>query len=306
MVALGGFEARAVCDIDEKRLEAAQEDFPGIETYKALDKMLEKSDIDMVVVILPHSLHAWAGLKALEAGKHTVIEKPFALTIKECDRMIEMARRKKVMLSVYHNRHWDSNILTIMKHIKKIGRPYRWESLSGGYGEPRKQWRTNKRISGGIVYDWGAHFVEWMLQAMPYRMKEISGFKVNEVWKNVTNEDEVEVVVRFEGDAVGSHIQSSISLHAKPPILIVGTKGAITAGQQSVTVHTIGKSGERISTSVSMVPSQWEKYYRNIRDHILYGKELIITAEWARRVIQVLDLGTRSAHLGRALKAIYP
>ena len=128
--------------------------------------MLRKSDVELLVVILPHNVHAEVAVKCLKAGRHVVVEKPFAITVKECDAMIAAAKKSKVLLSTYHNRHWDSNILTIMKHLPKIGRPFRWESHAGGYGEPGEWWRSYKKFSGGIIYDWGAHFTEWMLQVM--------------------------------------------------------------------------------------------------------------------------------------------
>ena len=301
----------AVCDIKEERLAAAREEFPGIETYNDLGKMLRKSDVDLLAIVLPHSLHAKATIQCLNAGRHVVVEKPFAITVDECDKMIAAAEKNKVMLSTYHNRHWDANILTIMKNLKKIGRPYRWESQHGGYSRPPKVnrnvdwWRSDKKVSGGVIYDWGAHYTEWMLQVMSYGMAEISGYQVNEVWKQTTNEDEVTAVVRFKGDAVAVHTSTTIDAAGKPNIQISGAKGSIVASHQGVAVHTIGQDGSRVVTNVPMLARAGEKYYANVRDHLLKGKELIITAEMARRVIQVLDYACRSANTGKAVKAKY-
>jgi len=300
-----GFVPWAVCDVNEDRLAVARQDFPGIETYNDLATMLKKSDVELLAIILPHNLHAKAAIQCLNAGRHVVVEKPFALSVEECDAMIAAARKNRVMLSTYHNRHWDSNILTIVKHLPKIGRPFRWESHHGGYSKPRDWWRSDKKISGGVIFDWGAHFMEWMLQVMHYDMAEIWGFQVNEVWKDTTNEDEVEVVVRFRGDAMAAHCSSTISAAGKPMIRICGTQGAIIADHGSVTVHTIGEDGSRIAAAVPMEPRAGQKYYENVADHLLRGKKLIITAEHARRVIQVLDYACRSAAAGKALKPKY-
>ncbi|MBM4086759.1 MAG: Gfo/Idh/MocA family oxidoreductase, partial [Planctomycetes bacterium] len=295
----------AVCDLDEQRLAAARQDFPGIETYNDLGEMLRKSDVQLLAIILPHNVHAKAAIQCLNAGRHVVVEKPFAITVDECDAMIAAARKNKVMLSTYHNRHWDANILTIMKHLDKIGRPFRWESFSGGYSKPRPWWRSDKKISGGTIYDWGAHFTEWMLQVMRYDMIEISGFHVWEVWTETTNEDEVEAVVRFKGNAVASHTATSIAMSGKPAIRICGTKGAITADHSNVTIHTLADDGSRVQTSVPMEKPGHPAYYANVRDHLLKGEKLTITAELARRVIQVLDYACRSAKAGKALKPKY-
>jgi len=295
----------AVCDMDEKRLARAREDFPGIATFSDLGAMLRKSDAELIVVILPHYLHASAAVRCLRAGRHVVVEKPFATNVAECDRMIAAARKSKRMVSCFHNRRWDSNILTIMKHIEKIGRPYRWESHHGGWSKPRGWWRDDKKISGGLILDWGSHFTEWMLQAMPYDMKEISGFALKEVWPWKTNEDEVEAVVRFDCQATASHTETSVACAGKPMIRICGTKGAIVADHGGVTIHRVKPNGTKVAETVPMEPRAQEKYYENVVEHLLDGKPLIVTPEWARRVIQALDYAMRSARLGKALKAKY-
>jgi predicted dehydrogenase len=243
----------------------------------------------------------------LNAGRHVVVEKPFALSVAECDAMIVAARRHNVMLSTYHNRHWDANILTIMKHLERIGRPFRWESFHGGYAEPGAWWRSDKKISGGIIFDWGAHFTEWMLQVMDYEIESISGFQIKkEVWNKTTNEDELEAVVRFKHDAIGSHTASSIAMAGKDAIRITGTKGAIVWGHGAVVVHTMDAEGNRVATTVRMERAANQLYYQNIRDHLVEGKPLIITPEKARRVIQVLEFACRSASKGgKPMKAKY-
>ncbi len=300
-----GFVPAAVCDLDAERVKIAKTDFPGVQTYTDVATMLRDSDVQLLVIILPHNVHAKVALQCMAAGRHVVVEKPFAITVAECDAMIAMARKKRVVLSTYHNRHWDANILTIKKHLPKIGRPFRWESFAGGYSEPRDWWRSKKEVSGGIIYDWGAHFCEWMLQVMDYDMESISGFKVKEVWKKFTNEDEMEAVVRFKGDALGSHTASDIAMAAKDQIRITGTQGAIVATHQTVDVFTRDAAGDKVKTSVKMEPNRQADYYANLRDHLFDGKKLVITPEWARRVIQVLDYAGISAARRAPVKAKY-
>ena len=305
MLANKGFVPGAVCDLDPSRVAVAHKDFPGIKTYTSVAAMLKESDVQLLVIILPHNVHAKVALQCIAAGRHVVVEKPFAITVAECDAMIAAARKKKVMLSTYHNRHWDSNILTINKHLSKIGRPFRWESFAGGYNQPKEWWRSYKEVSGGIIYDWGAHFVEWMLQVMTGEMNEISGYQVNEVWKKFTNEDEMEAVVRFKGNAVASHTASDIALAAKDMIRITGTTGAIVASHGSVDVYTKDRDGNKVRTSVNMEPNRNLDYYKNVHEHLFKGKPLVITPEWARRVIQVLDYAGISARKQAPVKAKY-
>ncbi len=301
------FVPTAVCDLAEDRLEMARQEFPGIETYTSIDRMIRESDVELVAIILPHHMHAKAAIRCLNAGRHVVVEKPFAITVAECDRMIAAARRNKVMVSAYHNRHWDANILTIMKHLPKLGRPFRWESSMGDYRKPKTWWRSDKHISGGIIYDWGAHFTEWMLQVMDYEIESISGFHIeNEVWPEATNEDEVEAIVRFKGDAIATHTASSITMADKDMIRITGTKGAMTASLQAVSLYTMNRRGEKTITDLKMERAASHRlYYKNVRDHLVDGAPLVITPEKARRVIQVLEYTCRSAASGRPMKPKY-
>lgn len=300
-----GFKPWAVCDLSKERLATARQEFPGVETYTDLGEMLRKSEVELVTVILPHNAHADAAIRCLNAKRHVVVEKPMACTLEECERMIAAARRSKRMLSVYHNRHWDSNILTIMKHLPKIGRPFRWESFAGGYRQPRAWWRSDRAVSGGTIFDWGAHFTEWMFQVMRYDIDTITGFGIKEVWKNCTTEDEVESIVRFKGGAIASYTESFVAAAGKPMIRICGTLGAIVADHRSVTVHTVEKDGTTIAATVPMEPAGHPAYYANIRDHLLDGKKLIITPELGMRIIQVLDFASRSARTGKTMKAKY-
>ncbi len=305
MIKNEGFVPAAVCDIDPKRVEIAKTDFPGIQTYTDVGEMLRKSDVELLAIILPHNVHAKVSIQCLNAGRHVVVEKPFAITVAECDAMINAAKKNKVVCSTYHNRHWDSNILTILKHLPKIGRPFRWESYAGGHGKPGDWWRSSTEISGGIIYDWGAHFCEWMLQVMDYEMQEVNGYMVKEVWDNCTNEDELEAVVRFKGNAVASHVASSVSMHGKDMIRIIGTEGAISAGHGHCDLYTKDKDGQLVKTSVKMEPARNSDYYKNVHDHLFKREKLIISGEWARRVIQVLDYANVSARKGTGVKVKY-
>ena len=120
--------------------------------------MLKKSKVNLIVLITPHNTHAPLALKCLKAGRHVVCEKPLAITTEEVNDMIAAAEKSDVMLSTYHNRHWDGRIRQAVDRIKKkkeIGDIVRIELHMGGYGQPGNWWRTSRKISGGILYDWG-------------------------------------------------------------------------------------------------------------------------------------------------------
>lgn len=308
-----GMSPIAVTEVDPTRLEAAKVDFPGIETYKSVTEMLKKSSVDLVVLITPHNTHAPLAIQCLKAGRHVVCEKPLAITTEEVNAMIAAAKKSGVMLSTYHNRHWDGCILEAVKLIKKekvIGDIVRIECHMGGYGKPGDWWRTSRRISGGILYDWGVHLLEYSLQLIDAPITEVSGFShhghwaAHTIWKDDSNEDEGFAVVRFKSGQWLTLCISNIDSKQKEGWLeITGTKGTyvMEGGDAKTFVH--GADRRITTTRFPNPPGQEHRYYENVRDHLVKGKALVITPEWSRRPIHILDLAVRSAKLGKTLPA---
>ena len=310
-----GMAPAAVAEVDPTRLEAAAADFPGIETYKSVADMLRKSDVNLAVLITPHNTHARLGLQCLRAGRHVISEKPLTVTTAECDALIREAKGRKLLVSTYHNRHWDGCILDAVSYIRKqkvIGDVYRIEARIGNYGVPGDWWRSSKSISGGILYDWGVHFLEYALQLMDSEMVEVSGYArtgfwaPKTAWKADTNEDAASAVVRFRNGAWLTLSISSLESNPKPGWLeVTGTAGTYVF--DGGTYEIIRRRGDReIVTRGKNSPSRWERYYRNIAAHLTAGEDLVITPEWSRRTIHILDLASRSAKLGKAIRTKYP
>jgi scyllo-inositol 2-dehydrogenase (NADP+) len=308
-----GMTPVAVAEIDPKRLAVAKEEFPGIETYSSVSDMLRKSDVDLLAIITPHNTHAKLAVQCLRAKRHVVCEKPFAITTAECDRMIAEAKKNRVVLSTYHNRHWDGCILEAVQRIRRgeIGEVVRIEAHMGGYGKPGDWWRSSKTISGGILYDWGVHLLEYSLQLIDSQIVEVAGFAKNGVWadqtpwKKDTNEDEARAVVRFRGgqclELTISHIDAFDKSKDRGWIEITGTKGTYIFDHDT---YKIIQPDEK-TTEGKNQPGRGHEFYQNIADHLVKGTKLVIPAEWARRPIHVLDLAVRSAKLGKALRAKY-
>lgn len=308
-----GMSPCAVAEIDPARLAVAQQDFPGIETYSSLDTMLRKSAVNLVTIITPHNTHARLALTALRAGRHVVCEKPLAITTAECDAMITAARQSRVVLSTYHNRHWDGRVVQAVEdvvHKRCIGDIVRIEAHMGGRGKPGDWWRSSKSISGGILYDWGVHLLEYSLQLVRSDIVEVTGFAKkgywapHTKWKTDTNEDEGYAVVRFQNGVVLTLCVTQLDSNPKRGwVELVGTEGNyILDGPQNEFIRRDGTT-TTITTS-KRVDEGW-KFYQNIADHLTGKAKLVITPEWSRRPIHILDLADRSAKAGKTLRAKY-
>jgi predicted dehydrogenase len=308
-----GMTPVAVAELDPERLKVAATDFPGVKTFPSLGKMLKGSDVNLIAIITPHNTHAKLAVEALKAGCNVVCEKPFAVTTAECDAMIAAAKKNGAVVSTYHNRHWDGCILGAMKQVKAglVGEVYRVEAHMGGYGKPGDWWRTSKSISGGILYDWGVHLLEYSLQILDSELAEVSGlartgfWAPQTKWKKDTNEDEGFAVVRFTNGKWLTLSVSSLDSNPKRSFLeVTGSLGSIVLdwGANEVITHD---GANVISTKYRNPEAEGWRLYQNIADHLVKGEKLVITGEWARRPIHILDLACRSAKAGKAIKAKY-
>ncbi len=302
-----GLQLVAVCDLDPRRVEQAKVDFPGIRTYTQVEELLADPEVDLVTIITPHNTHAPLALQALEAGKHVITEKPMCLTVEEATAMIETARRQGKMVTVFHNRRWDGRAVALRQAIRQglLGEVFHIEVFMGGYHHPGTWWRANKAISGGALYDWGAHYIDWVLQAVEGRIRSVRGFVQKRVWHDVTNEDHVDSLIHFENGCLVHLQQSSIAFASKPWFRVLGTKGALVDAGDGFTYHT-EKDGIKVQGKIPFPKdAAQEHFYPNIARHLLAGEPLAITPESARRVIAVIETTERSAQAGRELPVPY-
>ena len=311
-----GMNPVAVCDIDTARLKAAEEEFPGIATFSTVDDLLQNGDADLITIITPHDSHTDVALKCLNAGKHVVIEKPMTITTEQCDKLIDAANTHGVVLSTYHNRHWDGHLLEALQHINagEIGDVFRIECHMGGYDQPSTWWRSKRSVSGGILYDWGVHLLEYSLQILsPAAILEVSGYAKSGFWADSlpfpddANEDEGHLTVRFTDGRWLSLNISSIDANNKGDrgiLEITGTKGTYLMFFDKWIVKTKADGVVTIREGKNQ-PGQTEKFYQNIEAAISGREALVITPEWARRPVHILDLAVQSASIGKALPAKY-
>ena len=317
-----GLEFAAVCDRNPARLEEAQRAFEGIKTYRDYSEVLADPDLDLAIVSTPPNLHAPMALELLEAGKHVVVEKPFCLTVREADRMIEKAAQVGRMLSVYQCRRWDADYLAIKAAVEAglIGDLFHLETFIGGFSHPCDYWHSHEPVSGGVFYDWGSHYLDWILGLMPGQVASVSGSAHKRVWHDVTNEDQAKVVIRYEGGQEAEFIHSDIAAALKPKWYILGTKGALVGHWRAETVKTRRWSGDLIEEHLApseapplltaylrqpgglihqqilaLPPAPIFPFHRNLANHLLLGEPLAVRPEEARRNIAVMEAAKASA-----------
>ena len=261
----------------------------------------------------------------LRAGKHVVSEKPFCLTTAEADELIQLAQDNQRALTVYQCRRWDPDFLAIQEVLKRgtIGDIFHIETFIGGYAHPCDYWHSHEPISGGVFYDWGSHYLDWILQLIPDTVVSVRGIEHKRVWHDVTNADHSSVYLRFAGGQEAEFMHSDIAAAMKPKWYILGTQGAIVGHWRRETVKTRRWSGdlieERLAPSEAlpdlyvytremrgaiheqhlMLPeAPLYAFHRNLANHLHCDEPLAVPPEQSRRNIAVMEAAKRSAECG--------
>jgi predicted dehydrogenase len=326
-----GLELRSVCDLDPQRLDQACRDVAGLSTHQSAEDLAADPDIDLVIIVTPPNSHARLALQMMEAGKHVVCEKPLALTSDEATAMAEMADRQRVHLSCHQNRRWDADYLAIKQAVQEglVGDLFYVETFVGGFEHPCGLWHSHDAISGGTAYDWGAHYLDWIVSLFPERVHSVVGTRHKRVWHDVTNADQERITVSFAGGQQAEFLHSDIAAARKPKWYLLGTEGGIVGHWRDVTtyeidpvvyfeehqipatemtcdlvLHSRHRSGQIVTHSLALPKREHHAFYRNLADHLLTGEPIVASLEESVRVVAILEAAARSAEKGGTVEEL--
>lgn len=312
-----------LCGVVTSRPEARQdvEARFGVPTYDHLEDALDDDGVDLIVLATPNDVHAPQAIAALEAGKHVVVDKPIGLNRSEADRMIAAARRAGRLLTVFQNRRWDGDYLTVRKLLDEgaLGNLLNLELAWTQYGRPRG-WRSEAAHGGGKLFDLGAHLIDQALQLVPAPAERVYTRLQTGVW-DTDVEDHAHCVLTF-ADGVDAHIvTSSAARQPRPRWTVQGSAGAlIKTGldpqEQAMIAGDIDSAreapedrarlwsdvdGQTEETVVETVPGRWRSFYENVAAAIQGRGELAVKPESVAAVMSVLDAARESAASGQAV-----
>jgi len=318
-----GIKLYAISTRNPERQNSASESHPEAIIYPSLDELLADDKVDLVVLATPHDTHKDLAVKVMDAGKNVITDKIMCMNAKEAEEMIKASKRNNVMLSVFHNRRWDWDFLTVKKIIEEglIGEPYLFEIAIMRYGKPGG-WRAVKAKSGGILYDWPAHFVDQALQLVPAEVEKVyCDIKYREKW-DIDIGNYAKLLVHFENDVLYQIEISNLATVDKPRWYILGDLGGLIKygldpqegpmregnidsatedPENRAKVYTTvnGKKEEMIIDSVK---GSWKSYYQNISDVLNKGAELAVKPEEVYKAMLVYDAAMKSAEIGEVVK----
>jgi len=307
-----------VCDRSEHKLQDARSHAPGVRTTSDASDLLE-SDVDVVVVSTPPDTHAEWAVRALRAGKDVVIEKPFAITTEDADRVVTEAETTGRLAVVYQNRRFDPDYLAVVDAVRsgQLGDVFHLETFIGGYGHPCNYWHSDADVSGGAIYDWGSHVLDQILSVHPVAIDHVTCIEHKRRWLDVTNADHTALHIRFTDGSEASFVHSDLASALKPRWYLLGTHGALTSRWRQASVIARSEIGTLAEDRLGVTDSPPDvilvdalgaekivtpprpplyPFHRQLVDDRLYGWPMTLKAAQARRVVAVMEAARASAH----------
>ncbi|CAN7386912.1 oxidoreductase [Variovorax paradoxus] len=328
--AVPGLELAAVASSRPHKVHA---DWPGVAVVPDAAALVGRPDIDLVVVATPNAQHHSVAKAALEAGKHVVVDKPFTLDVAEARELELLARRNNRVLTVYQNRRFDADYLTLKDLLAsgELGRLVYLESHFDRFRpEVRDRWREQKVPGAGLWVDLGAHLVDQAVQL--FGRPDTLQLDTAALRDGAQVEDYFHAVLRYES---GPHAPlrvvlhaTTLAAHAAPRYIVHGTRGsyikhgvdpqedALRAGQRppmagwgadpqdGELVVPASDGGEPQRRVWPTRAGNYLDYYAAVRDAILGNGPNPVPPEQAVALMELLDIGQRSAAEGRAIRII--
>jgi predicted dehydrogenase len=210
-----------------------------------------------------------------------------------------------------------------------IGEPFYLEAFVGGFFHPCDYWHSHAPISGGALYDWGAHYVDSILQLFGGPLASVRSVAHKRVWHDVTNADQERVQLLFADGREAEFLYSEVAAIRKPKWYLLGSEGAlvaewseltllqphrtafysaqevpVTEAPPQITLRRRTPAGDFVGQALPTPASQPYPFHHNLADHLLSGEPLAVQPQQSARVVQVLEAAARSARRGGAPEAI--
>lgn len=176
----------------------------NIYNYENFDLVANNPDIDIIYIVLPPSMHAEYSIRAAKAGKHVWCEKPMAMTVSECQNMIDACNKNKVKLSIGYRMHHEPNTKKIIQLRKDLvyGKVVKVEAAAGYFDARTDHWKQKKNLGGGVMLDMGVYplnATRYSTGLEPITVTAIASTTRPEIYKEV--EETMNFDLEFPGGA---------------------------------------------------------------------------------------------------------
>jgi len=300
--------------------DEAKEKYPSAKIVRNLDEMLADESLELVIITTPNDTHFDYAWRSLGSGKHVVLEKPFTITSSDAKKLIAQAEKKERVLSVYQNRRYVSDFLTIRKLLneKMLGEPVEFEAHYDRYRPERRPnaWREQNTPGSGILYDLGAHLIDqaFCLFGLPrYVTADIRiqrpDARTTDYFELWLDYDFTKIIlkagmlVREPGPRYTIHgMQGSFIKYGEDPQEALLRKGFLPTepdwGRESEDIfgllHT-EMDGVIIKEKYPSLPGNYGGFYTDLYNTIRKGEPMKVKPEHGFNVIRLIEHATESS-----------
>lgn len=277
----------------------------NIYNYQTFDQIANNDDIDVVYVVLPPSMHKEYAIRAANAGKHVWCEKPMALTVTECQEMIDACKKNKRVLSIGYRLHHEPNTQEFRRIVREklLGNVKKLDCAAGYRDDRTNHWKQKKEMGGGVLYDMGVYAIQGARLGTNMEPITILSAKTSttrpEIYKDGLDET-TEAVLEFPGSVI-ANIKTSFGENINF-LNISCEKGDIKLAPYSAYAGVKGSSPLGEINNAYNVPWQQAKQMDDNASAILESKSVLVPGEEGLKDIRIVEAIYRSARTGKAVK----
>jgi len=303
----------------ERTKNLSKHEHPDATIVRSYADILSDKSIDLVVINTPDTFHYEMCRQALEAGKNVVVEKPFTQSVSEAEELIDLAKKKGLIITVFQSRRLDGDFMTIQKIIeeKSLGRLTEFESHFDRYRTyiAPNTWKETGNEKIGVLYNLGSHMIDQALVLFGMPLSVTSHLDI--LRDNGTVIDYYDIRLRYKKFAAILKC-SYLVRHSGPRYSIHGTLGSfqkwgIDPQEEALKNHhtpdeinwgiedktqwgdiDTNINGIHICGKVETVPGNYNLYYDNLYNVLTKGEKLLVEPEQSRDVLIIMEACIKS------------
>ncbi|PKM52254.1 MAG: oxidoreductase [Firmicutes bacterium HGW-Firmicutes-7] len=315
-----GFNLSKIFTRSAEKKELANLLYPDAIVVDDVESIIDDPNIDLIIVALPNTSHYEMAERALIAGKHVVVEKPFTNTLEEATALINTSIEEGKLLSVFQNRRYDGDFLTLKNIIENntLGEIKEFESHFDRFRPETnsKVWRESILPGSGILFDLGAHLIDQAIQLFGMPNEVYADVRTQRA--NVLVDDNFEIILYYT-DLKVTLKSGMLVKEPLPRFILLGDKGSYVKygldPQEAELKQNFRpdewddwgledpknygninylENGLNIRGVVETLAGNYTTYYQNIYNAIVNGAPLEVTSEQARDVIRIIEIAKES------------
>lgn len=300
--------------------------FASIPMSVNADDLLRDKSIGLIVVATPNVTHFPLAKAALEAGKHVVIDKPFATTAAEAEELVEIAKRNGKLLTVYHNRRHDGDFLTLRDLLRSgvLGRIVRLESRIDRFRPELRAgaWREDAGPGAGVLFDLAPHLIDQALLLFGDPKSLTADVRIEREGAVVDDAFDItlhypQMCVKLGATMLGAIAGPRFALHGVDgsyvkfggdPQEALLRAGSLPGGDAWGAEHEAHwgvvsrvEGGTLTERRLPTKNGDYRRFYDNVRDAVLGRAELEVQPEAALQVMRLLEAAVESSRTGKTI-----